>query len=222
MSEYRNRGTNQWVLRQRRYMFNPHGGAGAPILERITLNSRKSVFCIVCEKCSLIYVGETGQTLSDWGNNCIALGKADWAPLWSNISKYTHQVISPPQGPVMWARTEGQRRRHESLWIGKLNTRTPLGLNVKDIKSCYLCLASHIWIKVIYVTWVMKIFWTFGYWTFLSGWLSLWVLRSKYHVLWPLFLISETWITSNRYIEGKHGFCVLKDKTVETVEPSMK
>lgn len=129
----RKRSLEQHFLNPRQYLFNPHGGAGAPILERFRPTSKNIVYCIICKQCSLIYVGETGQTLAErLKQHLYSIGEGRLhTPLVQHF--HVHPLnslgILGIQSCATW--TEGQRRRHEELWIGRLNSRFPYGLNLR-------------------------------------------------------------------------------------------
>lgn len=129
----RKRSLEQHFLNPRQYLFNPHGGAGAPILERFRPTSKNIVYCIICKQCSLLYVGETGQTLAErLKQHLYSIGEGRLhTPLVQHFHVYPLNSLGilGIQSCATW--TEGQRRRHEELWIGRLNSRFPYGLNLR-------------------------------------------------------------------------------------------
>lgn len=124
---------DQHFLNGVQYLFNPHGGAGAPILDNFTFKSRNIVYGVICKQCLLIYVGETGQTLMERLKQhlySIRINRLN-TPLVKHFQIHSSNSLGilGLQSCASW--TEGQRRRHEDLWIRKLNTKAPLGLNFK-------------------------------------------------------------------------------------------
>lgn len=111
-------------------MYNPHGKIGAPILQRMTLNMRNIIYCIWCEKCRLLYVGETGQTLLERLKQHIYSIERNrlGTPLVLHFQTHTlqHLSIMGLQTCVTW--TEGQRKRYERIWISRLRTQHPQSL----------------------------------------------------------------------------------------------
>lgn len=48
--------SDHWAFKPRQFMYNPHAQAGAPILQRMTLNMKNIIYCISCEKCHRLCV----------------------------------------------------------------------------------------------------------------------------------------------------------------------
>lgn len=126
------KGDNHWAFRPKKFLYNPQGGVGVPIIGRLTLQSQNVVYCIGCGVCGMLYVGETGKTLLTRLKQHlynIREGRQT-TPLVQHfqIHSIQHLYITGLQTCGTW--TEGQRRRKEALWMEKLKTRVPYGLNL--------------------------------------------------------------------------------------------
>lgn len=131
MRRIRSGKPNHWAFKLKRFLYNPHGKIGAPILQRMTLNTSNIIYCIWCVECRLLYVGETGQTLLERLKQHIyniERNRLD-TPLILHFQTHTshHLNITGLQTCATW--TEGQRRRYERIWISRLRTQYPQGLN---------------------------------------------------------------------------------------------
>lgn len=131
MRRIRSGKPNHWAFKPKRFLYNPYGKIGAPILQRMSLNTSNIVYCICCEECCLLYVGETGQTLLERLKqhiyNIERNGLDTPLVLHFQIHTLQHLSITGLQTCATW--TEGQRRRYERLWISRLRTQHPRGLN---------------------------------------------------------------------------------------------
>lgn len=125
------KGNKHWAFKPKRFLFNPYGGTGSPSTGELHLNSSNLVYCITCEFCGKMYVGETGNTLLNrLKQHIYSIEKGRLStPLVQHFQTHCLQYLSITgiQTCVTW--TEGQRRRQESLWIQKLKTMVPMGLN---------------------------------------------------------------------------------------------
>lgn len=118
---------HKWILnRQTGQKYNTHSGAG--------LQTKKCVYVILCSKCGLQYVGETGNTLAvrfyQYKYNILRV-KNNTIPV---IDHFITHGWSPLKAVVVEADphwTRGQRRRAEAHWMVLLNTFIPYGLNEK-------------------------------------------------------------------------------------------
>lgn len=121
-----------WAFSTRKFLFNPHGGVGATIREKLDLSSCNLVYCITCRTCCKMYVGETGGDLLTrlkqhiYNIRAAALG----TPLVQHFLEHPLRdlTVCGLQSNVAW--TVGQRRRQEAQWIVRLRTQRPWGLNV--------------------------------------------------------------------------------------------
>lgn len=53
---------NHWAFKSKRFLNNPHGGAVATIMDKIS-HSSQNLYCIECQFCNLLYIGQSSQTL---------------------------------------------------------------------------------------------------------------------------------------------------------------
>lgn len=122
---------NHWAFKPRRFVYNPHGKIGAPILQRMTLNMRNIIYCISCEKCRLLDVSEKSQTLLERLKQHIYSIERDrlGTPLVLHFQIHTLQYLSITGLQTCATWTEGQRKRYERIWISRLRTQHPQGLN---------------------------------------------------------------------------------------------
>lgn len=117
----------------RRHMINnPHSGVSWAVRGRFSLEIKNVVYVIQCRSCGMIYVGETGARLR--------------ARLQQHL--YAVRAVEPRSAVAIHFREDaegalsimglqanlgwsvGQRGRMERIWIDRLNTYVPLGLNV--------------------------------------------------------------------------------------------
>lgn len=126
------RSSKHWAFFQKNYLFNIHGNMGIPIIVDFNLHSSNLVYCITCQKCGIMYMGETGNTLLTRLLQHIRSIKIARLPTplvkHFQIHPLRCLTITGVQTCATW--TEGQRRRQERLWIEKLKTNIPLGLNI--------------------------------------------------------------------------------------------
>lgn len=124
--------SNHWAFKPKQFIYNPHGRVGAPILQKMTLNMENIIYCILCEKCHRMYVGETGQTLLDsLKQHIYSVGENRLnSPLVLHFQIHPLQYFSITglQACATWM--EGQRKRQERMWISRLQTQHPEGLSV--------------------------------------------------------------------------------------------
>ena len=91
------------------------------------------VYVIVCTKCDILYVGETGRTLRDRKNDHfsdIRCGKTDRSEVAEHFCSSPHNVEEDfTIRAVHTVLTEHERRLYETKLIKRLGTLRPLGMN---------------------------------------------------------------------------------------------
>jgi hypothetical protein len=99
-----------------------------------TCSTKGVIYLTTCSKCMKQYVGQTGRRLSDRIKehlNCICLQKEvtgiHYNSKGHNSSNFQVQVIEKVS-----PNTPNYRLEREELWIKKLSTKTPNGLNKQD------------------------------------------------------------------------------------------
>ena len=103
-----------WAFKNRKFLFNPHGGAGVTI-NTITPESKNAVDCIVCQTCNLIYIGETGNTLiSSLKQHLYNIGQDKHnTPLLTHFPVHSPQHLSISGLHTCASWTVSQRRRNK-------------------------------------------------------------------------------------------------------------
>lgn len=102
------------------------------INKQFTCISRNVIYVITCTKCNIQYVGETNQTLRDRLNNHLSNIKTKKiTPIANHFNTTEHKisdlVIQPVDEPP--ENNEETRRKLERLWMKRLETIHPHGLN---------------------------------------------------------------------------------------------
>lgn len=111
---------------------NPHSGKTWPITGKFSLVSKNLVYAIQCSVCGLMYVGETGARMGDRLQqhlyNIRTFKSGTFVA--AHFREHTEGAlkIMGLQANPGWS--EGQRRRTERIWMDRLGTHEPTGLNV--------------------------------------------------------------------------------------------
>lgn len=97
-------------------------------------NKRNCIYLITCDKCNKKYVGETGNKLAErvyQHKYNISKKQNSQTTIVKHFIKHNQNSmkISILESDGSWSR--GQRRRAEKLWINRLGTEAPAGLNDK-------------------------------------------------------------------------------------------
>ena len=110
---------------------------------QVTCNSNNLIYCIKCNKCSKLYVGQTKNSIKE-RFKChffsITHPKSSDTTVGRHFSKTDHagidnvtilvlDFITAPQNTPSGQRTRDEK---EKLWIHRLSTIAPLGLNTAD------------------------------------------------------------------------------------------
>ena len=117
--------------RHRKFIQNPHTHLEAPITGSFSLSTSNAIYIITCTHCHKHYIGETKNTirirLSQHLRN-IGIGRLG-TPLVQHFQTHSpnHLIVSVLQNNDRWSC--GQRKRAERIWIHKLGTTIPGGLN---------------------------------------------------------------------------------------------
>lgn len=117
--------------KNRKFIHNPHNGTAFPSLGSFSLTDSNIVYIITCTTCYKHYIGETKHTiLTRLKQHLYNIREGRLAtPLVTHFQQHSpdHLIISGLESNDRW--TSGQRKRAEKLWILKLGTTTPKGLN---------------------------------------------------------------------------------------------
>ena len=123
--------THPPFFKQLTYVFNELSQRGVPIVQSLTLTTKNLVYCIRCLSCNILYVGETRNTLLE------RLKQHHYHTLKGDIENilYGHfrggncraWVATGLEGATLWS--NAQRKHFERVWVAKLNTCHPMGLN---------------------------------------------------------------------------------------------
>jgi len=95
-------------------------------------NSKDLIYLITCTKCSIQYVGETGQNLRDRINNhksTIRTGKKTPISIHFNSTEHTIDHLSVVPIEILFTNNLLHRRTREFYWQLRLGTIFPKGLN---------------------------------------------------------------------------------------------
>lgn len=119
-----------------KFVRNVREGTGFKIEQRFDVNTRNCVYLIFCQKCGVKYVGETRNSLSTrmmQHRHNIRNRKELRTPLVGHFTKHGLAALRMAglQRDVGWS--DADRKRKERLWIYRLGTREPWGLNVDRI-----------------------------------------------------------------------------------------
>ena len=107
--------------------------------KKVTCRSQNLVYCIECDLCGIQYVGQTRNQLRIRMNNHISTirTKSD-TPLARHLNKI-HNVNENPKLTVTVLHLSNSsttdtslREKWENIWIARLNTISPKGLNIQD------------------------------------------------------------------------------------------
>lgn len=111
---------------------NPHSGASWATIGRFSLEVKNVIYVIRCRRCGLMYVGETGACLRARLQQHLYAIRADQprSTVAIHFREHTEEALSIMglQANPGWS--VGQRRRMERIWIDRLKTYRPTGLNV--------------------------------------------------------------------------------------------
>lgn len=116
-----------------KFIKNIETGSEAPVWQKITMETRNVVYGIKCKKCHKLYIGETKNPLVErLKQHIYHIRKMDRSTaLYSHFQHHTLESVQifGLEHNLDWTRK--QRQRAEWMWINKLNTYHPLGLNEK-------------------------------------------------------------------------------------------
>jgi hypothetical protein len=116
-----------------KYIVNAFSGQGFPIRQRLELSTANLIYGIKCKLCQKIYIGETNNTLlARLKQHLYYMAKGS-----KSTVLYLHFGLHAVEGLSIfgletngsWSRT--QRQGMERIWIARLNTIDPKGLNEK-------------------------------------------------------------------------------------------
>ncbi|KAL7384032.1 hypothetical protein ABVT39_023002 [Epinephelus coioides] len=118
-------------FKQRKFITNPHSQLSFPPQGSFSLLSSNIVYIISCTICHKHYIGETQNTMLTRLQQ--HLRNISLHNLTTHLVEHFQQhsidnlIISGLEGNAMW--TLGQRRHAERVWINRLGTLAPQGLN---------------------------------------------------------------------------------------------
>lgn len=111
---------------------NPHSGASWAVSGRFSLEVKNVVYAIQCRCCGIMYVEETGACLRGRLQQHLYAVRAGepCSTVAIHFREHTEEALSIMglQANPGWS--VGQRRRMEKIWIDRLKTYMPTGLNV--------------------------------------------------------------------------------------------
>ncbi|TWW58463.1 hypothetical protein D4764_07G0011820 [Takifugu flavidus] len=117
--------------RNRKFIQNTYTGTGFPTLGLTSIHSTNAVYIITCTLCNKHYIGETQNSIHTRLTQHLynIAGSRLGTTLVRHFQEHpvSHLIISGLETNNCW--TVGQRRRAERIWINKLGTKTPHGLN---------------------------------------------------------------------------------------------
>ena len=113
------------------FLFNPRTGLGFPLPQKFTRYTCNVIYTLICNQCKSLYVGETsGALVIRIKQHTYHMHKHDLSTvLYDHFQGSTCKDFSfaGVESNASW--TQGQRRRNERIWINKLKTYSPWGLN---------------------------------------------------------------------------------------------
>ena len=109
----------------------------------ITCNSNNLIYCITCKRCSNQYVGQTKNSIKERfkchffsvtqpTKSNTAVGRHFSAPDHQGLSDITIHILDFMSSPSQSPASQRQRDDLEKMWIHKLVSTAPYGLNVVD------------------------------------------------------------------------------------------
>lgn len=125
------RGAHQERLENFKFLINPLSGASTSIIGVYTLQSSNIVYCIRCQRCGALYIGEMGKPLLTRLKQ--HMGRVERGDPEKMLTRHFREH-GVEQLTILGLETNpgwsgGQRKRAERMWINKLNTWIPKGLN---------------------------------------------------------------------------------------------
>ena len=122
-----------YVLHSKEF-FSTHTKEKFKMTGTFTCSTKGIIYLTTCSKCQQQYVGQTGRRLSDRIKehlNCICLQKEatgiHYNTTGHNSSHFQVQIIEKVS-----PNTPNYRLEREDMWIKRLSTKTPHGLNKQD------------------------------------------------------------------------------------------
>jgi hypothetical protein len=114
-------------------------GGGKIITQFLTCSSKNAIYIIFCQKCSLLYVGETKNSVKQRMSQHLSNVKLKYqTPVSLHFNSENHSIddfrFFVLTNNIFWSRNK--RKSVENSWIKKLNTLTPNGINVDTNKVC--------------------------------------------------------------------------------------
>lgn len=122
--------THNTYFHPQKFITNRHSHRSAPN-SPLSLDTTNAVYIITCHLCHLQYIGETGNSIrTRLKQHLYTISKNTLTThLVSHFQVHdtSHLGICGLESNPGW--TPAQRKRTERIWIHKLNTYSPLGLN---------------------------------------------------------------------------------------------
>ena len=119
------------VMRRFKYIFNTHSGQGKPIGQPCSPNTVNLVYCLICQQCRKLYIGETGGEFKTRAKQHLYhIHRADVPSiLYDHFQFCTDKnvIFVGLESSVRWS--TAYRRRQEIEWMNALRTCFPWGLN---------------------------------------------------------------------------------------------
>jgi hypothetical protein len=112
-------------------------GGGKIITQFLTCSSKNAIYVIYCQKCPLLYVGETKNSVKQRMSQHLSTIKLKYqTPVSLHFNSENHSIddfrFFVLTNNISWTKTK--RKSVENNWIKKLNTLTPNGINVDTNK----------------------------------------------------------------------------------------
>ena len=107
--------------------------------KRVTCRSANVIYCIECDSCGLQYVGQTKNQLRKHMNNYFSTIRNSYDTLVAHHLNKKHNLYIPKITVTILQlirssdnKDNDMRNIWENIWIGRLNTIAPKGLNIQD------------------------------------------------------------------------------------------
>lgn len=121
-------------FRRMNYIFNKNTNEIFSTYGQGTPDTKNCVYLILCETCNIYYVGETGNTIrvrmAQHKHNILRRKETN-THFVQHFLTHTWEAVrlTVLEANPNWS--TAQRKRAEKLWIAKLDTRFPVGLNMR-------------------------------------------------------------------------------------------
>ena len=111
-------------------------------IKKVNCHTNNLIYCLQCNLCNKQYVGQTKNRIKDRFNGHINDIEHNRDKPVSQHMNETHQVSKDPPISIyilelihadnQSERSQALRDKWETIWVSRLNTRIPYGLNIED------------------------------------------------------------------------------------------